>query len=113
MPVGAYGGKREIMEFVSPAGPVYQAGTLSGNPIAMAAGLTMLNHLNTDPTVYDELTHIGSRLAEGIKSINQGLGLNYTVNSFGSMYSLINQCLILKVLRLLTRLYLGNISKPC
>lgn len=88
MPVGAYGGKREIMEFVSPAGPVYQAGTLSGNPIAMAAGLTMLNHLNTDPTVYDELTHIGSRLAEGIKSINQGLGLNYTVNSFGSMYSL-------------------------
>ena len=88
MPVGAYGGKREIMEFVSPAGPVYQAGTLSGNPIAMAAGLTMLNHLNTDPTVYDELTHIGSRLAEGIKSINQELGLNYTVNSFGSMYSL-------------------------
>ncbi|SFT87588.1 glutamate-1-semialdehyde 2,1-aminomutase [Algoriphagus locisalis] len=88
MPVGAYGGKREIMEFVSPAGPVYQAGTLSGNPIAMAAGLTMLNHLNTDPTVYDELTHIGSKLAEGIKKINQELGLNYTVNSFGSMYSL-------------------------
>ncbi|WP_425638107.1 glutamate-1-semialdehyde 2,1-aminomutase [Algoriphagus yeomjeoni] len=88
MPVGAYGGKREIMEFVSPAGPVYQAGTLSGNPIAMAAGLTMLNHLNTDPTVYDELTHIGSKLAEGIKNINKELGLNYTVNSLGSMYSL-------------------------
>lgn len=88
MPVGAYGGKREIMEFVSPAGPVYQAGTLSGNPIAMAAGLTMLKHLNTDPTVYDELTHIGSKLADGIKKINQELGLNYTVNSFGSMYSL-------------------------
>ncbi|WP_339863905.1 glutamate-1-semialdehyde 2,1-aminomutase [uncultured Algoriphagus sp.] len=88
MPVGAYGGKREIMEFVSPAGPVYQAGTLSGNPIAMAAGLTMLNHLNTDPTVYAELTHIGERLTAGIKSINNELGLNYTVNSFGSMYSL-------------------------
>lgn len=88
MPVGAYGGKREIMEFVSPAGPVYQAGTLSGNPIAMAAGLTMLNHLNTDSTVYDELSHIGSKLAEGIKSINQELGLNYTVNSLGSMYCL-------------------------
>lgn len=88
MPVGAYGGKREIMEFVSPAGPVYQAGTLSGNPIAMAAGLTMLNHLNTDLKVYAELTHIGSKLTDGIKSINQELDLNYTVNSFGSMYSL-------------------------
>lgn len=88
MPVGAYGGKREIMEFVSPAGPVYQAGTLSGNPIAMAAGLTMLKHLNTDLNVYAELTHIGSKLTDGIKSINQELGLNYTVNSFGSMYSL-------------------------
>ncbi|UZD22692.1 glutamate-1-semialdehyde 2,1-aminomutase [Algoriphagus halophytocola] len=88
MPVGAYGGKREIMEFVSPAGPVYQAGTLSGNPIAMAAGLAMLNHLNTDPTVYDELTHIGSKLAKGIKSVNEELGLNYTVNSFGSMCSM-------------------------
>lgn len=88
MPVGAYGGKREIMEFVSPAGPVYQAGTLSGNPIAMAAGLTMLNHLNTDPNVYAELTHIGTKLTEGIKSINQDLGLDYTVNTLGSMYSL-------------------------
>lgn len=88
MPVGAYGGKREIMEFVSPAGPVYQAGTLSGNPIAMAAGLTMLNHLNENPTVYAELTHIGSKLAEGIKNINQELGLDYTVNHIGSMYSL-------------------------
>lgn len=88
MPVGAYGGKREIMEFVSPAGPVYQAGTLSGNPIAMAAGLTMLNHLNTDSEVYAELNHIGTKLTEGIKSINQELGLDYTVNTLGSMYSL-------------------------
>ncbi|WP_339753318.1 glutamate-1-semialdehyde 2,1-aminomutase [Algoriphagus aquimarinus] len=88
MPVGAYGGKREIMDFVSPAGPVYQAGTLSGNPIAMAAGLTMLNHLNTDPNVYAELSHIGTKLTEGIKSINKELGLNYTVNRIGSMYSL-------------------------
>ncbi|WP_057937671.1 glutamate-1-semialdehyde 2,1-aminomutase [Algoriphagus resistens] len=88
MPVGAYGGKREIMEFVSPAGPVYQAGTLSGNPIAMAAGLTMLNILNEDPTVYSELNHIGTKLTEGIISINEELGLNYTINSVGSMYSL-------------------------
>ncbi|MEP0711526.1 MAG: aminotransferase class III-fold pyridoxal phosphate-dependent enzyme, partial [Algoriphagus sp.] len=88
MPVGAYGGKREIMEFVSPAGPVYQAGTLSGNPIAMAAGLTMLTFLNNNPEVYSELDHIGSKLTEGIKSINNELGLNYTVNNLGSMYSL-------------------------
>lgn len=88
MPVGAYGGKREIMEFVSPVGPVYQAGTLSGNPIAMAAGLTMLKHLDSNPEVYAELDHIGRKLTDGIKSINQELGLNYTVNSLGSMYSL-------------------------
>jgi glutamate-1-semialdehyde 2,1-aminomutase len=88
MPVGAYGGKREIMEFVSPAGPVYQAGTLSGNPIAMAAGLAMLHHLNTHPEVYDQLNTIGSTLTNGIKEINTKLGLNYTVNQLGSMYSL-------------------------
>jgi len=88
MPVGAYGGKRELMEFVSPAGPVYQAGTLSGNPIAMAAGLTMLHYLNSNPGVYEELNHIGTKLTDGIKSINKELGLDYTVNQKGSMYSL-------------------------
>ncbi|MEP1087457.1 MAG: aminotransferase class III-fold pyridoxal phosphate-dependent enzyme, partial [Algoriphagus sp.] len=65
-----------------------QAGTLSGNPIAMAAGLTMLTFLNNNPEVYSELDHIGSKLTEGIKSINNELGLNYTVNNLGSMYSL-------------------------
>ncbi len=55
MPVGAYGGKKEIMEMVSPAGPVYQAGTLSGNPIAMAAGLTQLKYLYEHQEVYKEL----------------------------------------------------------
>jgi glutamate-1-semialdehyde 2,1-aminomutase len=88
MPVGAYGGKKEIMEFVSPAGPVYQAGTLSGNPIAMAAGLAMLRHLNDTPSVYEELNQIGTKLTEGIAKINRGLGLTYTMNSIGSMYSL-------------------------
>jgi len=87
MPVGAYGGKKEIMEFVSPAGPVYQAGTLSGNPIAMAAGLTMLNHLNDHPEVYATLNHVGSRLSEGIMKINDSMGLSYTVNRLESMYS--------------------------
>ncbi|GAB2488911.1 glutamate-1-semialdehyde 2,1-aminomutase [Algoriphagus taiwanensis] len=88
MPVGAYGGKKEIMEFVSPAGPVYQAGTLSGNPIAMAAGLAMLRHLDTHPEVYASLNQIGKRIAEGIMKINLELNLNYTVNHIGSMYSL-------------------------
>jgi len=88
MPVGAYGGKREIMEFVSPAGPVYQAGTLSGNPIAMAAGLAMLHHLNTHPEVYDRLNTIGGMLTSGIREINARLGFDYTVNQLGSMYSL-------------------------
>jgi glutamate-1-semialdehyde 2,1-aminomutase len=88
MPVGAYGGKKEIMEFVSPAGPVYQAGTLSGNPIAMAAGLTMLHYLDTHPEVYTRLNEIGMQVASGISSINQGLGLDFTINQLGSMYSL-------------------------
>jgi len=88
MPVGAYGGKKEIMEFVSPAGPVYQAGTLSGNPIAMAAGLTMLNYLNTNPEVYTRLNEIGMQVASGMASINTRLGHDFTINRLGSMYSL-------------------------
>ncbi|NVJ85711.1 MAG: glutamate-1-semialdehyde 2,1-aminomutase [Algoriphagus sp.] len=88
MPVGAYGGKKEIMDFVSPAGPVYQAGTLSGNPIAMAAGLTMLRHLKTQPEIYGVLLQIGKKIAEGIQKINLELGFDYTVNHLGSMYSL-------------------------
>ncbi|RIW17362.1 glutamate-1-semialdehyde-2,1-aminomutase [Algoriphagus lacus] len=88
MPVGAYGGKKEIMEFVSPAGPVYQAGTLSGNPIAMAAGLTMLNYLNTHPEVYSRLKEIGMQIAAGMASINHKLGHDFTINQLGSMYSL-------------------------
>jgi glutamate-1-semialdehyde 2,1-aminomutase len=88
MPVGAYGGKREIMDFVSPAGPVYQAGTLSGNPIAMAAGLAMLRYLNEHPKVYTQLETIGERLVGGIRKSLQQMGLKYTVNHIGSMYSL-------------------------
>ena len=88
MPVGAYGGKKEIMEFVSPAGPVYQAGTLSGNPIAMAAGLAMLTFLKDNPQTYGELNQIGKKLTEGITKINHDLNLNFTLNHLGSMYSL-------------------------
>jgi glutamate-1-semialdehyde 2,1-aminomutase len=88
LPVGAYGGKKEIMEHVSPAGPVYQAGTLSGNPIAMAAGLTMLRYLNSHPETYSQLNQIGNSLSNGISQSLTKLGLNYTLNHLGSMYSL-------------------------
>jgi glutamate-1-semialdehyde 2,1-aminomutase len=88
MPVGAYGGKRDIMDFVSPVGPVYQAGTLSGNPVAMAAGLAMLRHLNTHPEVYQKLEQTGNALVNGYRESLQKLGLNYTINHIGSMFSL-------------------------
>ena len=88
MPVGAYGGRAEIMNWVSPLGPVYQAGTLSGNPIAMAAGLTMLNYLNEHPEVYSQLELSGHKLVNGFTNSMKKLGLNYTINSIGSMYTL-------------------------
>ncbi len=88
MPVGAYGGRKEIMEFVSPEGPVYQAGTLSGNPVAMAAGLAMLHYLNDHPEVYTKLASTGNRLVQGIEETVQSMGLPYRINHVGSMYSL-------------------------
>src|SRR5690606_11715421 len=88
MPVGAYGGKKEIMDFISPLGPVYQAGTLSGNPIAMPAGLAMLDHLNKNPSIYQELDAIGGKLVGGLQNSLDRLGLNFTLNRIGSMYSL-------------------------
>ncbi|WKN32201.1 glutamate-1-semialdehyde 2,1-aminomutase [Porifericola rhodea] len=88
MPVGAYGGKKEIMDFVAPTGPVYQAGTLSGNPVAMAAGLAMLSHLNSHPEVYEVLERITSKIVEGYRDNLNRLGLNYTLTHIGSMYCL-------------------------
>ncbi len=88
MPVGAYGGRKDIMDFVSPQGPVYQAGTLSGNPVAMAAGLAMLSHLNSHPEIYNQLDAIGNKLVAGIQNGLDELGLNFTINHLGSMYSL-------------------------
>ena len=88
MPVGAYGGRKEIMDYVSPAGPVYQAGTLSGNPIAMAAGKAMLTYLNEHPEVYSQLEGMGKRIVQDIRDNLKELGLKYTINHFGSMFSL-------------------------
>jgi len=88
LPVGAYGGKKEIMEFVSPEGPVYQAGTLSGNPLAMAAGLAMLNHLKNNPSVYAQIDRITEKLAEGLRQQVAARGLKCTINHVGSMFTL-------------------------
>ena len=88
LPVGAYGGKAEIMDMIAPAGPVYQAGTLSGNPLATTAGLAMLNLITDNPSVYDTLEQRGSTLKEALISDLKSLGLNYTINQIGSMFTL-------------------------
>ena len=88
MPVGAYGGRREIMELVSPVGKVYQAGTLSGNPIAMAAGLTQLKYLYEHQEVYKELEKKGERLYSGMEKILAEKDLPYHVNHVSSLGSL-------------------------
>lgn len=85
MPVGAYGGKRTIMELVAPQGAVYQAGTLSGNPVAMAAGIAQLSILNEDPQIYNLLYTLGDQLAEGFVSIAEQNNYPITVNHLGSL----------------------------
>lgn len=84
LPVGAYGGKREIMEQVAPAGPVYQAGTLSGNPLAVTAGISTLEVLR-QPGVYEELEHKSSELARGLGESAREAGLEASFNRVGSM----------------------------
>ncbi len=88
MPVGAYGGKKDIMDYISPVGPVYQAGTLSGNPIAMSAGYAMLTHLNSNDEVYINIENITKRLVQGFKENLRTVSKDYTINSIGSMMSL-------------------------
>ena len=88
MPVGAYGGRREIMELVSPVGKVYQAGTLSGNPIAMAAGLTQLKYLYEHQEIYKDLEKKGERLYGGMEKILAEKGLPYHVNHVSPLGSL-------------------------
>ncbi|MEL7148111.1 MAG: glutamate-1-semialdehyde 2,1-aminomutase [Bacteroidota bacterium] len=88
MPVGAYGGKTEVMDYVSPQGPVYQAGTLSGNPIAMTAGLAVLTELDTNPAVYDRINATTANMVKGVTKNLDKLDLPYTINHVGSMFSL-------------------------
>jgi glutamate-1-semialdehyde 2,1-aminomutase len=87
MPAAAYGGRREIMELVSPAGPVYQAGTLSGNPLAMAAGAAQLDLLR-EPGVYEQLEQAGAALSEGLRSAVEAAGVPVYQTRVGSMFCL-------------------------
>ena len=88
LPVGAYGGRKEIMEQMAPIGPVYQAGTLSGNPLAMAAGIAMLTMIEETKDLYSELERKAARLEEGIKRNLEGTGVSGVVNRVGSMMTL-------------------------
>jgi glutamate-1-semialdehyde 2,1-aminomutase len=88
MPVGAFGGKREIMEQVAPVGKVYQAGTLSGNPIAMIAGYTLLNILNEDRSIYQQLDEKGTYLKEGLYAVLKTFDVPFVINHLGSMISI-------------------------
>ena len=88
MPVGAFGGKKEIMQQIAPLGNVYQAGTLSGNPIAMIAGYTLLKALQQNPSIYTELEDKTNYLYNGLDKVLKGSGLPYVINQAGSMISI-------------------------
>ena len=88
LPVGAYGGREDIMAKVAPLGPVYQAGTLSGNPLAVAGGLAMLRTLRGTPGLYESLDAKGARLQEGITAAAKKTGVPVTINRIGSMFTM-------------------------
>lgn len=88
LPVGAFGGKKEIMEYIAPLGPVYQAGTLSGNPLSMSAGLAMLNALSAEPDFYKKLGMKTEKLLSGIKERAEEHNIGLTTNSAGGMFGI-------------------------
>jgi glutamate-1-semialdehyde 2,1-aminomutase len=85
LPVGAYGGSGKLMDLIAPVGPVYQAGTLSGNPLAMAAGMAMLEHLREHPEIYSQLESRSAKLADGIVAVARQHGVTLSMNRVGSM----------------------------
>jgi glutamate-1-semialdehyde 2,1-aminomutase len=87
LPVGAFAARSEIMNHLAPLGPVYQAGTLSGNPLAMAAGLAMLQALNNDPAIFQRLEEKTAYLAAGIDRVLKDNNVVFTINRVGSMIS--------------------------
>ena len=88
MPVGAYGGRKDVMKLIAPSGPVYQAGTLSGNPVAMAAGLAQLKLLQETPEFYEELNHKADVFFEGMQEAVRAAGKPWVVNHIGSLGSI-------------------------
>lgn len=91
LPVGAYGGRVDVMDYVSPEGPVYQAGTLSGNPLAMAAGLATLQAIQADGGLYQRLDEYNSQLAIGLKEVAGKAGVPISINQLGSMLTIFFQ----------------------
>ena len=87
LPVGAFAARTEIMDYLAPIGPVYQAGTLSGNPLAMAAGLTMLKELDQNPTIFESLDKKTEYLHKGLKKVLSDESVKFTINRLGSMIS--------------------------
>jgi glutamate-1-semialdehyde 2,1-aminomutase len=87
MPVGAFGGRKEIMQHIAPLGSVYQAGTLSGNPLAMVAGFTLLRELHSKPSIYQELDEKTIYLKAGLDTSLKAAGIPYVINQLGSMIS--------------------------
>ncbi len=87
LPVGAFGGKKEIMDMVAPVGPVYQAGTLSGNPLAMGCGYTLLKELNENPNIYSQLEEKTAYFEQELRRVFENKNLRYTINRVGSMIS--------------------------
>ena len=87
LPVGAFGGQKEIMNMVAPLGPVYQAGTLSGNPLAMSCGYTLLKELKDQPVIFEELENKTAYLAQGMRTIFEKHNLSVCINRVGSMLS--------------------------
>ncbi len=88
LPVGAFAARKEIMDHLAPEGPVYQAGTLSGNPLAMSAGLAMLTALDNHPEIFESLDDKAEHLREGFENVLKNKGIPYQINKFGSMISL-------------------------
>jgi glutamate-1-semialdehyde 2,1-aminomutase len=88
LPVGAYGGREDMMRMIAPSGPVYQAGTLSGNPLAMTAGIETLSIIDEDPDFYQKLDEKGAYVESGIRKVLNDKGLNFTINRVGSMFTL-------------------------
>ena len=88
LPVGAFAGRKEIMDYLAPIGPVYQAGTLSGNPLAMAAGLAMLKELDNDPNIFDSINEKTEYLHKGLENALADAEVKFTINRLGSMISI-------------------------